>query len=1043
MLYARMDATGSAIDVEFDSRPSNRAGLAMYAAGSCSLIFDNVTMLRLRGTSITDPPCTWTSAFTVRVQLSAGASIYPGEPLAVRASTIHPSIINGQPLLTCAGPDGLSKCANNSVRVGPPDPIMIPNAVLVVASVRSACEPILMSAAQSRGGGVFQLQHRWNVSLIDDSSDNGTQTIAVLRDLEDFLHQLDPSVATVSVPASLLPNPSNGSVIMNVSLRVFSRLGGWSDPSTVVLTTLSRPALSVYAADAASKVATLRSRMLSLKVHVDVPQAKCPATGSWTRYNLLDVSNLPLSLSWSITLVNGSNDAALDGLAAASSGRKLVLPAGVLISGMTYIVRSRAALVWAGGGKAPIDDGETTFTVVVEQSPLWVQLAGGDWRSVSRGDSLIVDANSSSYDPDDPLSMLTFAWTCSVAGTASSDPATLLLSRMSTSEPTCVDSSNKELNLTTAEAMSGILRFAAGGLPSNTVLRFTAIGHFAGRSAKSAALIEVLGATAAPTVSIDSVRQPSIFQPGFIYLHQERSVVPTHKLTVVASATTTNSLLPCSTLIDSAAAVAVSIPTTDPCAAQYRWRELSGQLNLSSLAVAPSAGRTPRLTILPNALTPGATYTLELSVTGQGATGRAVTELRVLRAPWGGQFSASPLENGIRSDTLMLRSPLVLSMSGWWTDAEQLPLAYTFAWRRRSPVDLAPQAEESGACSTTTAGLPWTPISEPQASSVYALSDLQAGNYSLRAVAQSAYGMQSCSTARVSVAPANSSVDDIRARSVIEGGLVAIVGRAAGKALPSELVSDIGDLARLLNAYPFNESGVDAQGPAWRSYIRAVMVSLLAENPPSVSDPTSFKLQLAHSLSASMSGPAMEMNSVPALTALQLVRNVTSSMRQVDAGAGIQDVLLQSLNAVAGMDVTNSPPPPPPDPPPPPLAPSGPSSPPWPPFMPPLAPAPGGGYSPPPPQRPIRDAGCIWPVCGRRLANQATLAEWGAVSKDVRAAVDEIADYHASQLQPGDVPIGVGSATAITMTMVMDYAGAAHDWQLATQIGATHTVRAR
>ena len=74
---------------------------------------------------------------------------------------------------------------------------------------------------------------------------------------------------------------------------------------------------------------------------------------------------------------------------------------------------------------------------------------------------------------------------------------------------------------------------------------------------------------------------------------------------------------------------------------------------------------------------------------------------------------------------------------------------------------------------------------------------------------------------------------------------------------------------------------------------------------------------------------------------------------------------------------------------------------------------------------------------GHRKLSARAPAEWGARANELKSAVDELAAFQASQLEPGDAPATMGSDSAIAVSIMSEFAMAAQAWQLQAQLRAT------
>ena len=1024
----------------------------------------------MRGNSTTESRCIWLSSSRVRAQLTSGTSIQPGDELTVRAETVHPQFIGGQQLASCVGPDGLSKCANGTVLVAHPIDAPRPAAVIGTSKTRLLCDDVILSAAQSTGGGVYPLQHAWDVSLVQYGNISvGQSDIAnMMHWLRMFLLNADPGDPTLRIPANLLPSPSAAAVdanassleelrsgveqwpvgsspdgvVLSFSLSVASRYGGWSKVTSTNVTTEAFPALAVRIASGVPTLSVRRPRQLVLTAGVSIPKLTCDANSNWGPLN----SDAPLVMIWRIQRNDGVVDAAqaaLDGIVGSQSGRQLVIPPGVLVANISYTVRVLASPLY-DSDRAAMAPGSAEVTVDVTSSPLTVQIAGGEWRGASANTVLELDASSASYDPDNSSVGLSFTWTCTVVGSAGADLSTVLAANPSIEQP-CRDRFGRGLALAGGDASNGVLRVGGHLLPPGMIVRFTVIASKQGRFGSASTLVEVASTYGAPSVNIESVRQPSMFEPSIINLHQENSLRVSQKTTVVATVAAAPGTS-CSTLVP--APVAAAQPNLAACGATYHWRELTGALNLSDASVSPSGAASTRLVLLPWALSAGARYTLELTVTRGSAAGRGIVRLQVPRSPWGGRMVSEPASTALNITAWTLVQPVHLSLTGWWSDADHLPLLYSFSWG----IDDG-NALLSESCATSSShAVAWTPLGGQSPDGELVLGMLPPGNLTLRGMVESAeVGSQTCVYSRVNISVLDTiALTEDAIRDAAEGVLRSLSTSAAQGALSQDMLSGVDSLANVINSQPSNNTDADtvtsSGGNAWRLSAREDMLRLIGQSAVRSTAPSWLKLQKARAVRATVATPS-DLSEGGALFSLQLIRNTTSVLRQADASSGIQDSLLGALGDVASTDIVPSPPPPPPSPLTPPLPPVNPSPPPFPPLFPPLAPAPPDGYAPPPPQRPIREDNCYWPVCGRRLSEDtvlpppsAPLAVWGSRAEELQAAITDLADYQASDLSPGETSAQAGVESSIAIALKADYAATMHPWLLETSIRPPATV---
>lgn len=1163
-----MDSTGSSLMLEFDSRPTNRAGLRIGIPASCAAIVDDQTFALMKGSepSSTTPLCTWVSGTRVRAQLSGQTALLPGHLIRVKPNAIYPMAVLGVPLKSCLGSapqssslaggnlfssngtndnaavgnNSSSYCAANAVPLSPPGhlgEVQAPTARLTASGRRSLCNGLALSAALSVGGGVYELTYEWNVTLLDDSlyapSDGARAVLSALRahvanagksvfippelfqprapsPLPPLMPSAPPPVMPSAPPPSLpAPTPAAPPVPLSrlalqssfiFSMRVASKYGGWSSPASATVITSSSPSLAV-SIDGGDVLPLIvrRPRQLSLRGDVVMPKTDCAAatytssSATAPGMGLFDGS-MALSISWSISRTNGSSqteDAALGELVNAQRTLGLVIPANKLAAGATYLVRLTVQPELQIHRTAVSGD-TTAVTINVAPSPLHVKIAGGDWRSASRAAPLVLDARSSSYDPDDLLAgadAISWSWNCTVPGAAAAAEVEQSdaddVSAAST-ELACfsADGVTPLLDLAYPSAFHGVLTFNASTLPSNsTLLRFVAIGWRGSRVSSAQVLVQIEAEGVAPIAQIDAVQQPSFYQPSALTRDQALEVRAWAKLAILASArwptfsaaaleqplmtgnaTDPQSLLPPTTTPPACpsaltpADMAPSVPTSASCVASFRWRVMGRALNLSDPRVCPTGPNSNALVILPHWLQEGTRYTLELSVTSSGGTmpGRTRVRLLVPPAPWGGRLLTSQSVISQSAANLLLETTLRLEMNGWVTDAEHLPLL--FAYDLGTVMQYVPSAIRNAgnlrssqtSCADETHS--WIPLSDFTLRPELTTRELPSGNLTMRGVVINTIGAKACANANVVVLSPNQTSTGTGAalRSAIQSRLSSTIAMLSQGASNLSVAGAAQRLAFHLNSFSGDENkgsegavgrvlqvGNDAS--EWLKSVReTLLTNVLPSTAPTAASEPRHKLLHAQAISTLVQQPA-QVSSSAALSGLSLVTVVVESMRQADAYSGIQEAMVNSLDDLAKTDTLASPPPPPPEPPPPPRLPWPPFMPPCPPLHPPAPPAPDGAWSPPPPQRPSRKSDCYWPLCGRRreLSSDRDLrmrhsdgATWGARASQLRAAASAIGWYNADQLLPGQNQMTSGGGKGISMAVVTDYASRQRTWML-------------
>ena len=297
-----------------------------------------------------------------------------------------------------------------------------------------------------------------------------------------------------------------------------------------------------------------------------------------------------------------------------------------------------------------------------------------------------------------------------------------------------VDSAPLVTAFTSEDAARGTLFIGGGGLRTSAVLIFTVVGSRGGRSSSySIEVTTVEGVSWLPRVELNLTRGSSGTAPNTIGGQLVDSVEG--RLTVVGVAFSSQGI--CSSLTPRTGSDGVD----DGCIALYTWsvtrRGFAGgqnsTLDLSDPRVASSLPGSSFLVLEPNVLVAGGQYSIQLQVTASsGSTGSASILVTANLPPTGGILTRSP-ERGTQ-----LQSQFEFSQSGWFDDAEHLPLTYSYDTRTTDGwVEGA-----TGECDSDALG--WTPLAAGLISSRYATSALIVGSLVVRAVAQDTLGARGC-----------------------------------------------------------------------------------------------------------------------------------------------------------------------------------------------------------------------------------------------------------------------------------------------------------
>ena len=89
LVRAILDPTGSVVLLDFDARPTNRAGMG-DGIGSCTAVFDDATVALMQGMGESEPQCVWVNSTRMRAQLGRSTQLLPLDVLTVRSAAIHP-----------------------------------------------------------------------------------------------------------------------------------------------------------------------------------------------------------------------------------------------------------------------------------------------------------------------------------------------------------------------------------------------------------------------------------------------------------------------------------------------------------------------------------------------------------------------------------------------------------------------------------------------------------------------------------------------------------------------------------------------------------------------------------------------------------------------------------------------------------------------------------------------------------------------------------------------------------------------------------------
>jgi len=454
------------------------------------------------------------------------------------------------------------------------------------------------------------------------------------------------------------------------------------------------------------------------------------------------------------------------------------------------------------------------------------------------------------------------------------------------------------------------------------------IGAPGTRAASASAVVDVLSGSP-PEVSL------KVMQPARSITKGRLTINPEEKLILGGVATATqgacSTLVPLAPLISAGASQAAS-----DCARDFQWVVTSGALDLSDTAISSSKAGYRNVVILPNSVTGGSKYTLQLSVADGGSTGRAQVDVRANIPPVGGVADASP-SNGTQFNTTF-----VFTQSGWY-DTE-LPLSYSFDYRVALSGEVTP-SPSTATCAASATG--WTIMVGSLVVAKHSDDKLPQGDVLVRAVAADAIGARGCFFTRVLISPpaiptggsTASLVTDVLA-SVQSDMAMGQAGAVQAIGLLASMLND--DVAVTTQTSSANEAAADEEALpppapppltgdalAEQEQLREQMIGMLSSSVPSSSSSAGDKKGFAQAV-VSVLGVTDAISDSASASSLNMLGSLSTGLQSSDANSGVVETIAAATGQVVKTQVIFSPPPPPPLPP---LPPPSPLSP-WPAYPP-------------------------------------------------------------------------------------------------------------
>ena len=610
---AAFSKTGAELVVIFDA-------MTDQAAISVGFRFPCDDVLSFSGADVST--CYWIDGFELNAEVSDALDFVPGSNVTLVSGTIKRDCDPGIERCDC------DRYANASVAsAAPPDPQLVPEALLEGPTTAASCEGLAVGSSQSTGSGGRPMVYAWNATAIlrEDwaASANASNAMAAMRStLASVIDAANMGTGNPSFLASsedLVVIANGGLHSLEMTLILTNFLGGASAPSApfrVQVRTDTPPNLEIVGGTFVSM-----TRPTALSVRANALATSCDGRISadravniqWLLSRLLDDGSL-LVTDWTST----SNDPRYFKLAAYS-----------LEAATEYELAVTATDVEAGANVT------STATISVGRAEVVAIIAGGSRVLPLAG--VVALSASESYDEDmnDAIGAdagLSFAWSCD-------DPACDAALKEATGDDLesvslqgtdiGVGSFVFSLNATTADGRSGI-----------------------------AHLTYVLVDADPPAVAIESGVGARVTTSTKVILYG-----------VALPSSLGNDVLSSRAFNTTWTVAGGALEGGAPLAywARTDWA-LSG----------PAQDRLHTLVLAPGSLVAGALYALRLEATLQDGSvgGAASVSFFVARPPSAGKLLASPPRG------FALETQFVLATHGWVT--EDAPLQYAFKTRASS-----------------------------------------------------------------------------------------------------------------------------------------------------------------------------------------------------------------------------------------------------------------------------------------------------------------------------------------------------------------------
>ena len=389
---ADFSTTGAELVAAFDG-PTDKASATTGARFPCAEVLDFDGADRAT--------CYWIDASSVNADV-ASAAVVPGGNVTLAAGAVRRACDAGAERCDCDRPANAS-----SAPAAPPDPPLVPVALLDGPTTAAVCEGVVVGSSQSTGSGGRPFAYAWNATLVlrDDwvpSANTTNATLAARAAVAAMLAAANAGAGSPNLAASsddLIAMAAGGAAGLEVSLVLANFLGGASapsDPFPVAIRTDTPPNLEIVGGVVQS---TTRPKALSVR-------ANALATGCDGR----PMADRAVTIAWALSRVAADGRLEATGLASTSKDpRYFKLPPYSLDAASAYVLAATAADATAGTNVT------STVELAVGRAAVVAIVLGGD-RVLPLAGAVELDA-SESYDEDVDGAYgadagLAFAWSC-------------------------------------------------------------------------------------------------------------------------------------------------------------------------------------------------------------------------------------------------------------------------------------------------------------------------------------------------------------------------------------------------------------------------------------------------------------------------------------------------------------------------------------------------------------------------------------------------------------------------------------------------------